>query len=94
MRLFGLTKRPKLGQMENDMSKKNFIYRPMNKRSVQHVLRQIRNTKKWNMTIEKDEGGWYSVKAPNGKEIFVAMWSPTHYMTGWHPKLAEAFGVE
>ena len=76
------------------MSKKNFIYRPLDKRTVQSILRQIRNAKAWNMTIERDEGGWDSVKAANGKEVFVAMWSANHYMTGWHPKLFEVFNGE
>jgi hypothetical protein len=43
------------------MSKKNFIYRPLDKRTVQSILRQIRNAKAWKMTIERDEGGWYSM---------------------------------
>ena len=92
--MFGLTNRPKLGQMENDMSKKNFIYRPLDKRTVQSILRQIRNAKAGNMTIERDESGWYSVKAANGNEVLVARWSANLYMTGWHPKLFELFNGE
>tara|TARA_Y100001938_G_C8067634_1_gene421189 strand:+ start:693 stop:917 length:225 start_codon:yes stop_codon:yes gene_type:complete len=70
-------------------NKVKMIVRRIPKKTVQNILRDIRQSV-WNLNIEKDSFG-YKVTTKNGTLVFQAMNGTRDYLTRWHPKLLAAF---
>jgi len=70
-------------------NKPKMIVRIIAKKTVQNILRDIRQSV-WNLNIEKDEYG-YTVTTQKGMVVFQAMNGNRDYLTRWHPKLLAAF---
>lgn len=69
--------------------KTKMIVRIIPKKTVQNILRDIRQSV-WNLNIEKDSFG-YTVTTQKGMIVFQAMNGNRDYLTRWHPTLLEAF---
>jgi len=69
--------------------KVKMIVRIIPKRTMQNILKDIRNHLQ-NLTVTKDSHG-YTVTTGKGLIVLKAMNGNRDYLTRWHPKLLAAF---